>query len=324
MRIKIAGLLAIGLITAIAGYLYLDNRSSSDIHLSKLSFSERPINKLMENRAVAVVDAREYPWSALGRLNVGGTHFCNATIVGPDLALTRASCLFNQAESKWYSSQDMTYVGAYQRDNSDLNAKVVEFEIGKGYNPQDKSLTSLFRNWALIRLTSQLGQKTGWLGVTRKADDGNSLSLPVGYRRGWQHALSTFPFCLNGAAKELCPDVTIDGSLTQVILSPKTVNVLVAGDTDEVFSAWSLPTRGQAPSQQLDNIRLVPLDTISRLLKEQGYLLENQITQEILKAALEKAEENGALEQSDRIGTGALYRLFDALNRKALSADPAS
>ena len=46
-------------------------------------------------------DAQEYPWSALGRVNLAGRGFCNAIMIGDQQALTYAQCLYAAREGRW-------------------------------------------------------------------------------------------------------------------------------------------------------------------------------------------------------------------------------
>src|SRR5271154_3135713 len=48
------------------------------------------------------VDAAEYPFSAIGRLNVGGHGYCSAVLVAERIVLTAAHCLWLPSENRWW------------------------------------------------------------------------------------------------------------------------------------------------------------------------------------------------------------------------------
>ena len=306
----IAGLI---LLFGISVFLYIGTKTDNTITLNELSITEKPLRKLLESPGVIVLEAREYPWSALGRLNVGGKHFCNAVMVGSDKVLTSASCLFDKTKGKWFNNSEITYVGAYQRDNAELNAQISRFEIAEGYSPQNKTLASLSLNWALVKLSSKLGTKTGWLGVTESDTPGQIF--PAGYRRGWEHALVTYPYCHANKAKTLCPTANIDGLLNWFSLSDNQLSLSPPSGVDTILNNWSLSSSGKAP-QNGSKITAVPLDTIGRLLKDKGYIAGTSLTIEVLKSALEKAKEDGAITKDDRIGLNTLYQLFEDLKQQ--------
>ena len=41
-----------------------------------------------------MVDAMEYPWSALGRVNAGGKGYCTGALISDRHVLTKANCLY--------------------------------------------------------------------------------------------------------------------------------------------------------------------------------------------------------------------------------------
>ena len=62
-----------------------------------------PPPALLDRHGRLIVEAMEYPWSALGRLNTGGRGFCTGILIGPRLVLSRAHCLYNGTEGRWWA-----------------------------------------------------------------------------------------------------------------------------------------------------------------------------------------------------------------------------
>lgn len=145
-----------------------------------------------------IVDAREYPWSAIGRLNTGGRGYCTAVLVDEYHVLTDAHCLYYRTEGRWWQPNELHFVAGYQRDSYVTHAKVRSYEIAPGYRAHGGiSLASILNNWALVRLNKPLGQEAGWLGLKnldrkliRKLKKGRGAFLQAGYRRGAQHAIT--------------------------------------------------------------------------------------------------------------------------------------
>ena len=61
-----------------------------------------------------IVEAMEYPWSALGRLNTGGRGFCTGILIGPRLVLSQAHCLYFGVEGRWRTPNELHFVAGYQ------------------------------------------------------------------------------------------------------------------------------------------------------------------------------------------------------------------
>lgn len=149
--------------------------------------------------------SREYPWSALGRLNTGGRGFCSATLIGQDRVLASASCLTNRRTGKYWHPSDLHFVAGYQQDSFVASSPVARIDVAPGYNPgAGASLANLTANWALVTLQQPIGNETGWLGVTwvdpqeqAAIDRGQRPVLLAGYRRDWAHSVTVQFGCPN-------------------------------------------------------------------------------------------------------------------------------
>ena len=143
------------------------------------------------------VDAREYPWRALGRLNIGGVDFCSGALVGPETVLVRAHCLYDKRWQRWRPEIELHFVAGYQRDRFLADSPVREYRVPEGYDPSRmQSLGSLTHNWALVRLAKPIGNDVGWLGVAwGRTAPGNAPPMLAGYRRDRAHVLTLFYGC---------------------------------------------------------------------------------------------------------------------------------
>ncbi len=154
-----------------------------------------------------LADAQEYPWSALGRLNLAGHGFCTGVLIGPRQVLTGAGCLYAARENRWWQPQELHFIAAYQKDSFLADSGIADFTVAPGYNPQaGTSLANVTSNWAIVTLQKPIGAQTGWLGLEwdsrrlqQAAQSGAAVYLRAGYRTDWPHAVSLHFGCDEGA-----------------------------------------------------------------------------------------------------------------------------
>ncbi len=161
------------------------------------------------------VNASTYPWSTIGRLNIGGKAYCTAVMIGTKHLYTQANCLYNKTEKRWWKEDELHYRAGYQHDAHIASSKISRVEISENFNPKaPDSLASIAGNWALITLTEPLGQHTGWLGIKGLNKDmrqslktGSAKMFNAGYHNGWEHAVRVSNGCSNKVSKQIIPGV---------------------------------------------------------------------------------------------------------------------
>ena len=223
------------------------------------------------------VNSREYPWSAVGRLNIAGRGFCTGFLISPRHVVTRADCLFDANRGEWRPLLDLHFVAGYQSDRYQAASALKTYRTAEGYNPRaSQSLASLTRNWALLTLEQPIGQKTGWLGITWQTRNDNAPpALKAGYRRDWQHAVSLYYGCAEGgcpllAGEKQLPVLVLEGGRFSVpghLYLPSNERLLA-----ELRRVGLGPSRGRPP----ENGRTLPRPekTSAILLWQLGYLID--------------------------------------------------
>lgn len=93
-------------------------------------------------------EAAQAAWGAVGRLNIGGSGRCTATLIAPDLALTAAHCVVNRRTGAVWRASQLTFLPGYRLGQYLAAMRGTALALAPGY--LEKPVPS--RDMALIRL----------------------------------------------------------------------------------------------------------------------------------------------------------------------------
>ena len=144
------------------------------------------------------VNAMEYPWSAIGRVNAGGRGHCTGFLIGKRQVLTAAHCLYDTRNGRWRGASELHFVAGYQRDTHLIHSPVSSYERAKRFDvAAGPNSANAVNDWAVLTLEKPIGRQAGWLGLRRldkallaRLRRGEARALQAGYRRGWTHIMT--------------------------------------------------------------------------------------------------------------------------------------
>lgn len=136
------------------------------------------------------VEAGQYPWSAMGRLNNGIGGHCSGILVGPRLLATAAHCLWNPRTRAAIPVTSLTFVAGYDRGNYLKASKVARMHPAPGWNLATNNagagLAGRGDDWALLELDEALGEAVGWVALGADPEPGQGVTA-AGYGKDKAH-----------------------------------------------------------------------------------------------------------------------------------------
>lgn len=266
----------------------------------------KPVRSIKPARSAAwnigrnIVNAMEYPWSAIGRINAGGRNFCTGVLISAKHVLTEAHCLFNATEGRWWSRKELYFIAGYQSDKYLIHSKILAYDVPPDYLPrQGRTLANVMSDWAVITLETSVGYQAGWFAlqwldrtVQARIRRGEAFVLQAGYRQAASHGISVNVGCsfqtfakadkgLQGAcsrlqaAPELPTFIFMDGEVRAVanqVMRSRTVTNGAARDiTRSIRNAGAVWGKSRAPAHN-SPAASVPRDTITTLLTSLGFM----------------------------------------------------
>lgn len=122
--------------------------------------AETPLPGIVGGDDRRIVEPREYPWSAIGRVNTTIGQRCSGTLVGPRLVATAAHCVWNRRTNRVLPPESVHFLAAYGQGAWVATAHGVAIRRGAEGPPGDPSA-----DWALITLSAPIGEQVGWIGI---------------------------------------------------------------------------------------------------------------------------------------------------------------
>lgn len=129
-----------------------------------------------------LLDPASAPWRSVGRLLTASGGHCTATLIGPNILLTAAHCVFADGQM---AVGGATFTTAQGAAGGPFEARVTRWFMDPRFNIQRMETTDDIRglDFALLEIDRDLGERVGFLDVGVAGRSGGRELLHAGYPR---------------------------------------------------------------------------------------------------------------------------------------------
>lgn len=146
------------------------------------------------------INTREWPWTAIGRVNRSTGGFCTGVLIGPQHVLTVAHCLYDEDLSKWVELADLHFVAGYSRGDFVAHMQAEHVIVPAEYEPErPEDPQNLIHDWAIIVVRGNAGVRPVPWRMLEPSDVAAGLTngtlTRAGYSQDRAHMLAAHQGC---------------------------------------------------------------------------------------------------------------------------------
>lgn len=141
-----------------------------------------------------IIGAKDYPWSAIGKLNNGVGGSCTAVLISEKYALTAAHCLVFRNSGRYLPAESLHLVLGYEKQEFREHYRIAAYYVPPAYHPE-KPYETLASDWALLSLSATGPARPRPLDIAAEDNIHDRNLMTAGYSHRIPYAMTADQKC---------------------------------------------------------------------------------------------------------------------------------